>query len=150
MRGGSSSITLAVSFALLAIGCDADEVHAHGLTARAVAVAEPTPELAARYLGDATQAVYLIRPDQHVVARWSEFDAGRGRTHHGQGHRKGCLMLILTPNLPDPDGFYDELIKAHDTLTKEQSDALNARLILTLANHIGNRDVLREALHAAK
>lgn len=59
-------------------------------------------------------------------------------------------MLILTPNLPDPDGFYEELIRTHEGLTKEQSDALNARLILTLANHIGDREVLRQALEAAK
>lgn len=59
-------------------------------------------------------------------------------------------MLILTPNLPDPDGFYEELIRTHEGLTKEQSDALNARLILTLANHIGDREVLRQAFEAAK
>jgi hypothetical protein len=59
-------------------------------------------------------------------------------------------MLVLTPNLPDPDGFYEELIRAHEGLTKEQSDAFNARLILTLANHIGDREVLRQAFEAAK
>lgn len=59
-------------------------------------------------------------------------------------------MLTLTPNLPDPDGFYNELIQAHEGLTKEQSDAFNARLILTLANHIGDRAVLTAALEAAK
>jgi len=59
-------------------------------------------------------------------------------------------MLTLTPNLPDPDGFYDELIRAHSGLSKEQSDAFNARLILTLANHIGDRAVLTAALEAAK
>ena len=37
--------------------------------------ARNNPFLAERYLGDATQAVYLIRPDQHVVARWSEASA---------------------------------------------------------------------------
>lgn len=56
------------------------------------------------------------------------------------------MLLNLDPNIPDPDGFYDELLQAHEGLTKGQSDALNARLILTLANHIGNRDVLRYAL----
>lgn len=60
------------------------------------------------------------------------------------------MSLILTPNIPDPDGFYDELLVAHDGLDKAQSDALNARLILLLANHIGDRDVLREALEASK
>ncbi|MGJ8595868.1 DUF2783 domain-containing protein [Sulfitobacter sp.] len=59
-------------------------------------------------------------------------------------------MLTLKANLPDPDGFYNELIKAHEGLSKEQSDAYNARLILTLANHIGDRDVLTAALEAAK
>lgn len=60
------------------------------------------------------------------------------------------MPLTLTPNIPDPDGFYDELLGAHAKLTKDESDALNARLILTLANHIGDRDVLRAALEAAK
>lgn len=60
------------------------------------------------------------------------------------------MSLILSPNIPDPDGFYDELLVAHDGLDKAQSDALNARLILLLANHIGDRDVLREALEASK
>lgn len=59
-------------------------------------------------------------------------------------------MLNLKANLPDPDGFYTELIQAHDGLSKEQSDAYNARLILTLANHIGDRTVLSAALEAAK
>lgn len=59
-------------------------------------------------------------------------------------------MVTLTPNIPDPDGFYDELLAAHEGLSKEQSDALNARLILVLANHIGDRQVLRAALDAAK
>ncbi|MEP1201358.1 DUF2783 domain-containing protein [Tateyamaria sp.] len=59
-------------------------------------------------------------------------------------------QLNLDPNIPDPDGFYDELLDVHQGLTKEASDALNARLILVLANHIGDRDVLRAALAAAK
>lgn len=60
------------------------------------------------------------------------------------------MDLNLTPNIKDPDGFYDELLAAHQDLTKEQSDAFNARLILILANHVGDRDVLRSALRAAK
>ncbi len=58
--------------------------------------------------------------------------------------------LNTAPNLPDPDGFYADLIATHDGLSEVESAALNARLILLLANHIGDGDVLREALTAAK
>lgn len=58
--------------------------------------------------------------------------------------------LILTPNIDGADDFYAELIAAHEGLSKAQSDALNARLVLTLANHIGDREVLSEALRAAR
>ena len=57
--------------------------------------------------------------------------------------------LMTTANIPDPDGFYAELISAHDGLDEQESHALNARLILLLANHVGDRDVLREALSTA-
>jgi hypothetical protein len=60
------------------------------------------------------------------------------------------MSLNLDPNIADPDGFYDELLSAHEGLSKEQSDAFNARLILVLCNQIGDRDVLRAALVAAK
>jgi len=58
--------------------------------------------------------------------------------------------LILTPNIPAPDDFYAELLATHDGLTSEQSNALNARLILILANHIGDRTTLTQALATAK
>ena len=60
------------------------------------------------------------------------------------------MPLTLEPNIIDPDGFYDELLAAHQGLSSEESEALNARLILVMANHIGDRDTLREALKAAK
>lgn len=60
------------------------------------------------------------------------------------------MTINLTPNIPDPDGFYDELLAAHAGLSKAESDAFNARLILVLANHVGDRAVLREALKVAK
>lgn len=60
------------------------------------------------------------------------------------------MTVKLTPNIPDPDGFYDELLQAHKGLNDAESAAFNARLILTLANHIGDRDVLRDAIKAAK
>lgn len=60
------------------------------------------------------------------------------------------MNLNLTPNLADPDAFYQTLIAAHDGLSDEDSQALNARLVLILANHIGDLDTLTEALKAAR
>ncbi|WP_435139236.1 DUF2783 domain-containing protein [Pseudopelagicola sp. nBUS_19] len=57
--------------------------------------------------------------------------------------------LNLTPNIKEADDFYAELIAAHDGLDRADSNALNARLILILANHIGDRTVLTQALNAA-
>lgn len=57
--------------------------------------------------------------------------------------------LITTPNIDGPDDFYAELLEVHAPLSKSQSDAFNARLILILMNHIGDRETLRAALRAA-
>ena len=59
------------------------------------------------------------------------------------------MPLIMTPNHPDPDAFYADLIAAHEGLEEAESHALNARLILILANHIGDREALKEALALA-
>jgi hypothetical protein len=58
-------------------------------------------------------------------------------------------QLITTPNIADPDGFYAELLSVHEGRSKDESEALNARLVLILANHIGDKEVLRAALGAA-
>lgn len=58
--------------------------------------------------------------------------------------------LILTPNIAGGDDFYAELLAAHEGLDKAESDALNARLILILANHVGDRAVLTAAIQAAR
>ncbi len=60
------------------------------------------------------------------------------------------MALITEPNLEAPDPFYEALIDTHRDLSDEQSHALNARLVLLLANHIGRQDVLLEALKAAR
>lgn len=60
------------------------------------------------------------------------------------------MTLNTKPNLSSPDDFYAELISSHEGLTDEDSAAFNARLILLLANHIGDNSVLSEALEAAK
>ncbi|HKW83825.1 MAG TPA: DUF2783 domain-containing protein [Burkholderiaceae bacterium] len=58
--------------------------------------------------------------------------------------------LVTAPHLDAPDDFYEALIEAHRGLDAAQSQALNARLVLLLANHIGSLAVLREALQAAR
>jgi 3-(3-hydroxy-phenyl)propionate hydroxylase len=60
------------------------------------------------------------------------------------------MELITTPNLAAPDDFYEALIDTHRDMSNEQSQALNARLILLLANHIGDLGVLKQALLAAR
>lgn len=60
------------------------------------------------------------------------------------------MKLITDPHLGAPDDFYAALIDAHRDLAPAESHALNARLVLLLANHIGALDVLREALAAAR
>ncbi|MEM9012962.1 MAG: DUF2783 domain-containing protein [Pseudomonadota bacterium] len=60
------------------------------------------------------------------------------------------MALIVHQNIADPDGFYAELLAAHEGLSKDESDALNARLILLLANHVGSRQVLSEAISKAQ
>ena len=58
--------------------------------------------------------------------------------------------LRTEPRIAEPDDFYAALLAAHDGLAKPESDALNARLILLLANQIGDMTVLRQALAAAR
>lgn len=60
------------------------------------------------------------------------------------------MPLITDPHLESPDDFYEALIAAHDGLDEAASHALNARLVLLLANHVGSMDVLREALDTAR
>ena len=60
------------------------------------------------------------------------------------------MDLITEPHLDAPDDFYEALIAAHDGLTAAQSASLNAKLVLLLANHVGDLGVLKAALAAAR
>lgn len=60
------------------------------------------------------------------------------------------MELITTPNLESPDDFYEALLETHEDLDTAASHALNARLVLLLANHIGSLDVLRQAMLLAR
>lgn len=58
--------------------------------------------------------------------------------------------LDLSPHISDPDGFYEALIDTHRDLNEADSARLNARLILILANQIGDTEILRAALAKAR
>jgi len=58
--------------------------------------------------------------------------------------------LITASQFPDPDAAYRAVIEAHRGLSDEASANLDARLVLVLANHIGDADVLAEAIALAK
>jgi hypothetical protein len=52
--------------------------------------------------------------------------------------------------LQDADGFYEQLLNAHEGLSAEQSEQFNMRLILLLANQVGDACILRDCIESAK
>lgn len=58
--------------------------------------------------------------------------------------------MKTTLHFQDADAFYEQLLDAHTGLSREQSELLNARLILLLANQIGNSEVLAACVQAAR
>lgn len=58
--------------------------------------------------------------------------------------------LNVDLNFVSPDDFYAALVDLHQGLTDAQSEMVNARLILLLANHVGDIEVLREAMERAR
>lgn len=61
-----------------------------------------------------------------------------------------AATLNTEPNIAEPDDFYEALIAMHRGLTAEQSALVNAKLILLLANQIGDRELLRQAMAKAR
>jgi hypothetical protein len=53
-------------------------------------------------------------------------------------------------NFQDADTFYEQLLNAHEGLSPKESEQLNLRLILLLANQVGNTAVLRDCIESAK
>lgn len=58
--------------------------------------------------------------------------------------------MITTPNWQDADTFYEQLLDAQAGLSPEQAQAFSARLILLLANQVGDAGVLAECIEAAR
>lgn len=57
-----------------------------------------------------------------------------------------AMPLLTQPRITDPDGFYEALIHSQRDLPDADAALMNAKLVLTLANHIGDREVLDQAL----
>ena len=60
------------------------------------------------------------------------------------------MALNTEPNIAAPDEFYEALIETHRALTTEQSALVNAKLILLLANHVGDLGILRKVMAHAR
>ena len=60
------------------------------------------------------------------------------------------MSLILEPNVGNADDMYQAIIDMHQGLSDEQSARVNAKMILLLANHIGDVDVVQEAAGIAR
>jgi hypothetical protein len=60
------------------------------------------------------------------------------------------MLLSTKTNFADPDAAYRLIVEAHRGLSDEQSAALDAALVLILANHIGDLAVLGDAVLLAK
>ncbi len=58
--------------------------------------------------------------------------------------------LRTEPQIEDPDDFYARLIDLHQGLSSDESNSLNCKLILLMANHIGDREVLIEVLDVVR
>ena len=65
-------------------------------------------------------------------------------------HLLSGTLLNTQPNIQAPDDFYQELVDMHRDLSAQQSALVNAKLILLLANHVGDPAILREAMRAAR
>ena len=131
---------------------------------RGAVVLEDVDGLAAHRYDGRPGTCYLLRPDQHVCARWREVDHGAllAALRRALGMidvqwraaaaepRPQAAQLVTEANLAQPDDVYESLLEMHRDLSDAQSQAANAQLILLLANHIGDIAVLRQAMALAR
>ncbi|WP_082928662.1 FAD-dependent monooxygenase [Cupriavidus gilardii] len=131
---------------------------------RGAVVLEDVEGLAVRRYDGQPGTCYLLRPDQHVCARWRgvDHDALLAALRRALGMvdvqwrvapaepQPQHAPLVTEPNLAQPDDVYEALLEMHRDLSDAQSQAANAQLILLLANHIGDTAVLRQAMALAR
>lgn len=60
------------------------------------------------------------------------------------------MSLNLKPNIENPDVFYEMLTDAQRDMSDEEANDMNARLVLILANQVGNLDDLRQAVEMSR
>ena len=60
------------------------------------------------------------------------------------------MALIVSSNINNPDDFYQQLIDMQRDLNEDEVQLVNAKLILLLANHIGDEEVLKQAMNFAQ
>ncbi|MBM3567556.1 MAG: DUF2783 domain-containing protein [Alphaproteobacteria bacterium] len=160
--GGFLLDRLDLGFTLLAFVERGGTVPAPETGWRVVAV-DPKTESAIAQLFDAEPGtVCLIRPDSHVAARWRRYDADAVRQAHARCLGRAAPAAAPVPHAPaeglirresnfdDADGFYDDLIAMTQGLGDEQARLVQAKLLLILANQIGDRAMLAEAMRLAR
>ena len=81
---------------------------------------------------------------------WSPSWSGRPSPALPATREDDAAMLNTEPNIAAPDDFYEALVDMHRDLTPDQSRLVNAKLILLLANHLGDLAVLRQAMNKAR
>jgi len=59
------------------------------------------------------------------------------------------MKLNVKANIPRPDDFYQQLIDMQRNLSEDEVQLANAKLILIMANHIGDMEILSEAMKIA-
>lgn len=94
------------------------------------------------------RAVHLFR----AAVRWTEFHSPGNRNTLGYASTNGSSMpkLITASQFPQPDAAYVALVEARRGLSEAEAADLDTRLVLILANHIGDADVLNDAIALAK
>lgn len=102
----------------------------------------------------------LIRPDQHVVAGYEQFDRalienGMAKAQGASGlapvvsHKKSKSNIATKNSFDDPDALVSQLMRAHENLNDQGSHFLNIQLILLLANQIGDMSIVEDAISIA-